>query len=106
MNTHYPGEEKVKESFYRNIFVAKFNLAEERDAHKLVANEEQKLMKNLAISGNTDNSTRVICLDLQQTQPLPRLSTNEAFYKRKMWLYNLCIYDLKKNKSNAYVWVR
>ena len=37
-----------------------------------------------------------ICMDLQQTQPVPRLSIGPAYYKRKLSLYTFCIYDLKK----------
>ena len=31
-----------------------------------------------------------IIFDMQQNQPLPKVSIGEAFYLRQAWLYNLC----------------
>lgn len=45
-----------------------------------------------------------ICFDLQQALPTPKLSCGPAFYKRKLWTYNLCIHDNGNNKSFMYVW--
>lgn len=82
----------------------KARLTRERDEHKSVAKEGQNLMRHYADSANSDSETRVICVDLQQTQPLPKLSASVAYYKRKMWFYNLCIHDIKENKSKFFVW--
>ena len=71
-------------------------------AHMEVADEGQRAMKDYA--KNQDDDVRVICIDLQQTLPMPRSSTNVAYYKRKMWCYNFCIHDIKKNVSKFYVW--
>ena len=70
--------------------------------HKKLADEGQRMMREFG--RNSDEETRVICIDLQQTQPIPKLSTSVAYYKRKMWMFNLCIHDIKKNKSVFYVW--
>ena len=44
-------------------------------------------------------------MDLQQTLVTPRLSTNEAYYKRKIWTYNFGIHDLSGARSPVmYVW--
>lgn len=51
-----------------------------------------------------DPSTMVICFDLQQTLPTPKLEVGVAYYKRKLWTYNFCIHDVKKNESSMYVW--
>lgn len=74
----------------------------ELQQHKALADEGQRLMREF--SRNTDDDTRVICLDLQQTQPIPRISTSVAFYKRKLWMFNVRVHDLKKKKSKFYVW--
>lgn len=58
-------------------------------------------MKKLA--RDEDSEMRCICIDLQQTLPLPRLATSVACYK-KLWMYNLCIDDMKIKKSKFYVW--
>lgn len=70
--------------------------------HKAVVAEGQQLMRDF--SRNTDDEIRVNCVDLQQIQPIHRLSTGVACYKRNMWLYSLCFHDLKKIKFMFYVW--
>ncbi|MPC67956.1 hypothetical protein E2C01_062143 [Portunus trituberculatus] len=69
---------------------------------KIWHEEGKHILKELA--ANDDGDCRVICFDLQQTLPVPRISTNIAYYKRKLWMYNLYIHDLKANKSKFYVW--
>lgn len=56
------------------------------------------------LKDDNDPQVRCICLHLQQTLPVPCLSTSVAYYKRKLWLYNLCIHDLKTNESKFYLW--
>ena len=51
-----------------------------------------------------DSDTRTIAIDLQQTLPCPRLRVSVAYYKRKVWLYNFCVYDLNKAKANMFLW--
>ena len=46
----------------------------------------------------------VICLDLQQALPTPRLSSNKVFYKRKLWTYNFGIHDYKTGRGFMFVW--
>ena len=46
----------------------------------------------------------VICLDLQQALPTPRLSTNRVFYKRKLWTYNFGIHDYKTGRGYMFIW--
>lgn len=58
-------------------------LEQKLEDHTILAREGQRLMKKMA--NDEDDSTRAICLDLQQTLPIPRLSTNcVAYYKRKI----------------------
>lgn len=77
-------------------------LEQELEKHKDQAARGQSLMKEVA--READDDMRVLCLDLQQTLPCPRLATNVAYYKRKLWVYNLCIYDLKTGKPTFYMW--
>lgn len=133
METHYPNETRVTSSFYRKTFRGfrlgfkppmsdtcskcdhfKVAISKETDEdrrqviknekkeHLTKAKEGQRLMKML--SKDTDDNTCCICIDLQQTLPVPRLSTSVAYYQKKLWMYNLCIHDLKKNESQFFVW--
>ena len=77
-------------------------LMKQREDHKQFAQQAQELMKAMATDVNAEK--RAICIDLQQTLPTPKLSASVAYYKRKMWTYNLCIHDLKTNTSTMYVW--
>lgn len=53
---------------------------------------------------NPDNREEVYVFDLQRALETPLISTSEAFYKRQLWSYNLCIYDESRNKGCMYVW--
>ena len=52
----------------------------------------------------SSDSTRVVAMDLQQNHPCPRISTSLAYYLRKLWVYNFCIYDVTKGKASMFVW--
>ena len=80
----------------------KARLMAELKAHEDFASEGQAAMA--ALMSDDDPDVRAICLDLEQTLPVPRLSTSIAYYKRKMWVYNLCIHNLKTNESKFYLW--
>ena len=43
----------------------------------------------------------VICFDLQQALPTPKLSCSPAFYKRKLWTYNFCIHDTASDTAST-----
>lgn len=49
-----------------------------------------------------------ICFDMQQNQPLPKLSIGDVYYMRQLWLYNLTIMvhssTQNKNRTLAYTW--
>ena len=132
MEEHYPEEPRVKSSYYRMKFKGLRlgfrppmsdtcsrcdtlkvaiksaspdevqGLRDKKKEHVKKAKEGQRLMKKLA--KDTDDNTRCICLDLQQTLPVPRMSTSIAYYQKKLWMYNLCIHDLKKKVSQFFVW--
>ena len=43
-------------------------------------------------------------MDLQQVLPCPKLRNQKAYYKKKVSVFNFCIYDLNQKRSNCYVW--
>ena len=78
------------------------------------ANEEHKENYKAAFSlqvvdRNYAQNTDGICyltMDMQQTLPLPKLTTSKAFYLRQMWMYNLGIHSITKltGKANFFTW--
>uniref|UniRef100_A0A1B6CPY4 Uncharacterized protein n=1 Tax=Clastoptera arizonana TaxID=38151 RepID=A0A1B6CPY4_9HEMI len=94
----------IKESMYRFVFDHEFNLSighpksdtcSTCDSGKCT--EEHIYMYTATFEAQKTDRESAECLDdviyltmdLQQTMPLPRLTTSKAFYKRQMWFYNL-----------------
>ena len=75
---------------------------EELRLHRQKKNEAFSYMKSMA--EDTDPNTIVLCMDLQKVLPCPKLSVGEAFYRRKLSIYNFCIHDLKTEKSHMFLW--
>ncbi|KAJ4426160.1 hypothetical protein ANN_26969 [Periplaneta americana] len=83
--------------------VKKNELRTQYRLHKLRADKFYKIMKD-------DNPEVIkICFDLQQNQPLPKLSVSEVFYTRQVWLYNLCVMIHSKTQEikdiSFYTWL-
>ena len=70
--------------------------------HQDLAARGHRLMKKMAQESADD--VRVVCVDLQQTLPIPRLPTSVAYYKMKLWMYNLAVTNLKTGQSTCFVW--
>lgn len=67
----------------------KVRLQAEKEAHEAEARIQQNHLKareasSLLDAKKADNTWITICTDLQQTQPVPRLNNQSAFYKRKV----------------------
>lgn len=134
MSANHPETEKVTQSYYHKTFTKEFNigfqpprsdtcstcdrlttsinsatnetekqlLENQRKQHKEKASQGQQLMKDK--KEDMHDNVAAICIDLQQTIPIPKLSTNVAYYHRKLWMYNCCIHNLKMNKATMFVW--
>lgn len=63
--------------------VEKQKVITELRLHKLRAKKFFELLRK------KDQDTVTISFDMQQNQPLPKLTTGEIFYSRQVWLYNL-----------------
>ncbi|KAK5648380.1 hypothetical protein RI129_003272 [Pyrocoelia pectoralis] len=65
--------------------------------HKLRAKKFYDTMK-------TESADTIkIVFDMQQNQPLPKLSVGEVFFSRQVWLYNLTIMIHKRKQEKKYI---
>ncbi|CAH1099870.1 unnamed protein product [Psylliodes chrysocephalus] len=51
-----------------------------------------------------DESVDVLRFDYQQNLPLPHIPSGDAFYKRQLWGYNVCIHSAKKKEATFYIY--
>ncbi|XP_050302852.1 uncharacterized protein LOC126740737 [Anthonomus grandis grandis] len=106
----------VKASFYRHIFETRFNLSfgvPKSDSSLCDAGENSLEYSNnfqLAFAQQKVDREAVkmskekcyITMVLQQTMPLPKLSTSKSFYLRQMWLYNFEVHCLTSSSHKSY----
>ena len=62
------------------------------------------LPKEIMAGVAAGDDAMVICLDLQQALSTPKLSTNQVFYKRKLYTYNFGIHNYKTGRGYMFVW--
>ena len=76
------------------------------EAELLAHSKKQETARNYLNALKLDRNPNhlAVCIDLQQTIPCPKLSVGSAYYKRKLWLYNFCIHNLKSGISSMYLW--
>lgn len=111
-----PQHYRVTESTYRNVFVSKFNLSfghpksdtcstcdagHSNEEHIEMFHAAFNSLKSDRDNAKVANNVAYLTIDLQQTMPLPRLSTSKAFYLRQLWLYNLGIHILTKKAEQT-----
>ena len=76
-----------------------------RDLHHAKASAGQNIITALSkVAKESPEDHLTIALDLQQTFPTPRLTSGPAFYKRKLWTYNLGIHDCGSEKGHMFIW--
>lgn len=73
--------------------------------HMLHLCKAEKMRTDMnSIKNNMDDELGAFAFDLQKTLPTPMLSTNEAYYKRQLWTFNLGIHNLKDDQATMYMW--
>lgn len=109
----------IKDTTYRKIFCQSFNLnfgnprsdtcsrcdaGESNNTEHVsfykAAYETQRKDRELAIN---NHKICYITMDLQQTMPLPKLSTSKAFYLRQLWFYNFGIHAITVKGHQPYM---
>lgn len=114
--TNQQDEYLVKESTYRNIFNDEFNLSFLQPRSDTCStcdsgNKNEEHVENFTAAFNllkydreyakTSENTAFITIDLQQTMPLPKLTTSKSFYLRQLWFYNFGLNIIQKNVEIA-----
>lgn len=75
-------------------------------AHVLEAQEGYDRKQEDKSAAKEIEYQRVLVFDLQQVLPVPYLTTNIAYYKRLLSMYNLTIRDCSsKEASECYMWI-
>ena len=125
MSSFHEDIKVVKEKFYYHIFSTEYNIGfrptkkdackdcelvrvnilnlkrEKKDFKALEAHLEKHLKKVKASSDLMKEAHKLgddwatFAMDLQQTLPIPKMSVGQAYYMRKLLLYNFCIHNLK-----------
>lgn len=68
--------------------------------------ETRKLVKKLkrADKASASETKCIACFDLQKVLNCPHSQTSLSFYKNKLSLYNLTIFDLRIKEGHCYLW--
>nr|CAI5864751.1 unnamed protein product [Callosobruchus analis] len=116
-----PSHFYIKYCTYSKIFSTEFNLSfgEPRsdtcstcdggkgdEEHIQNYNEAFSLQRIDREYAKGNNGVCYLTMDLQETLPLPRLTTSKAFYLRQMWMYNLVVHSITKQgeTANFFTW--
>lgn len=83
----------------------KEDLIEQKRHHlQLVKSTKEKFAETIKNARDESNDIEVLTFDLQRALETPSITTSEAYYRRQLWCYNLCIYDEKRDKAYMYFW--
>lgn len=79
-------------------------LQKDHNEHLDKAEALEDLMNKDLLLAKTDSECETLTFDFQKTHALPKLSTNIAYYKRQLNLYNFGIHVGSKDKGIFHVW--
>lgn len=79
-------------------------LQTESKIHHMKADLAYKTLAGDTTVCKTNNSTIVLCIDLQQVLFCPKLSHNNVFYQRQLSCYNLAIHNQSNDKVAMCFW--
>ncbi|CAG9817163.1 unnamed protein product [Phaedon cochleariae] len=82
----------------------KDNMTPEYDAHIIAKNQARLKMLEDSNKSKNDRMFKCFTFDLQQVLLAPYFNVKSFYYKRKLCVYNLTIYDHGAGKGYCYVW--
>lgn len=83
----------------------KADLLQQKKHHlQIVKFTKEKFAETIENARDDSNNIEVLTFDLQRALETPSITTSEAYYRRQLWCYNLCIYDEKRDKPYMYFW--
>lgn len=81
------------------------NFINNKKAHLAVVERYKAISsETLAYAKDPNNHIEIRTFDLQRALEMPYISTSVAYYKRQLWLYNLCVYDEIRGIAYMYAW--
>ena len=109
----YPRSDKCKTCEDFAIAVIKEKSQRRPDDDKIRKLEEdikshheaaEKFYESIRASRQTGDSTFVICMDYGSNLALPTTRVGEEFYKRQLWIHNLCFHNLKTKQAHMFIY--
>ncbi len=78
----------------------------QHELHIRKADVFNKQMQDMSRLGKDDmtKSRAVICMDYQKNLPLPLTGVGQEYYKRQLWLHNLCIHNMVDDDATMYLY--
>lgn len=96
-------EHKRKPLVLSNAFIQHYQ--EKQDKHlSLVRCIRDNFLKTVETGKSVAGKTEVITFGFYRPVEIPYLKSNDAFYRRALWLYSFCILDELRNIAYIYVW--
>jgi len=84
---------------------SKKNFETEKKLHIMKADVFYADIKQKTLEAKIDtNKLEVLAFDYQQNLPLPHIPCGDVFYKRQLWVYNLCITSGRSGKSYFFLY--
>ncbi|KAE9534103.1 hypothetical protein AGLY_008839 [Aphis glycines] len=84
---------------------SKKNFETEKKLHIMKADVFYADIKQKTLEAKIDtNKLEVLEFDYQQNLPLPHIPCGDVFYKRQLWVYNLCITSGRSGKSYFFLY--
>ena len=76
-----------------------------RKEHELHLRKAELAREKLKSSKDeATEKTEVFTFDLEKTLPTPDISSNEAYYSRQLWTYNLGVHSVKTDSAWMFMW--